>query len=137
MFGGSDCIGLDFHIQICNQDICLGTERAIKDEPSKQFSAGLLGGVAVGCSVVTAVIIFLGLFVIRRLNPNQIARQNRNAGNNQRLDELRVTSQPNDYGRSRHSNDTQSGVYDNIEIGCPTNTQMNCNNEELYENLKL
>ncbi|CAC5422959.1 Neurotrypsin,Scavenger receptor cysteine-rich type 1 protein M130,Mucin-like protein,Hemicentin-1,Thrombospondin-2,Semaphorin-5A [Mytilus coruscus] len=72
MFGGSDCIGLDFHIQICNQDICLGTERAIKDEPSKQFSAGLLGGVAVGCSVVTAVIIFLGLFVIRRLNPNQI-----------------------------------------------------------------
>lgn len=52
--------------------ILTGTERAIKDEPSKRFSSGLLEDVAVGCSVATAVIIFVGLYVFRRLNPNKI-----------------------------------------------------------------
>ncbi|XP_076080008.1 adhesion G protein-coupled receptor B2-like [Mytilus galloprovincialis] len=137
MFGGSDCIGLDFYIQICNQSICPGAERAIYGQPSKPFSVGLLGGVAAGCIVFTAVIIFLGLFVFRRLNPNPMGRKNKNAGNNQRLSELRVASQPNEYGRSQRSNGTHSAVYDNIEIGGHTNTQINCNNEELYENLKL
>ncbi|CAC5422935.1 HMCN [Mytilus coruscus] len=73
MCDGSECIGLDFYIQNCSQDKCLGAERAIK--PSKQFSTGLLVAVAVGCSVVTAVVIIFGLFVFRRLNPNQTGLQ--------------------------------------------------------------
>ncbi|CAG2188225.1 Coadhesin,Hemicentin-1,Mucin-like protein [Mytilus edulis] len=57
---------------------------------------------------------------------------------------LRITrNQPTKRIWTQRSNGTQSGVYDNIEIGVHTNTgshtntQMNCNNEELYENLKL
>ncbi|VDI02395.1 Hypothetical predicted protein [Mytilus galloprovincialis] len=137
MFGGFDCIGLDFHIQNCSQDKNLDTNQVIKAEPSKQFSAGLVVAIAVGCSVVTAVVIIFGLFVFRRLNPNQNAEQTKMAGNNQRLGELPLPKQINDYERSRRSSDTQSGVYDSIEIGGRANTQMNSNNEEVYEDLKL
>ncbi|CAG2188223.1 THBS2S [Mytilus edulis] len=107
------------------------TNQVIKAEPSKQFSAGLVVAIAVGCSVVTAVVIIFGLFVFRRLNPNQ------NGSNNQRLGELPLPKQINDYERSRRSSDTQSGVYDSIEISGRANTQMNSNNEEVYEDLKL
>lgn len=51
-----------------------GTNREIEDEPSKQFSAGFLVAVAVSCSVVTAVIIILGLFVFRRLSSNKTGK---------------------------------------------------------------
>ncbi|XP_071138604.1 uncharacterized protein [Mytilus edulis] len=137
VFGGSDCIGNNFNIQNCIQDICQGTERALTEEASKQFSAGILAAVAVGCSVVTAVIIFLGHCAFRRLNPIQTAKQNKKAGNNRRLGELPLPSQINDYERSRRSSDTQSGVYDSIEIDGRANSQMNSNNEEVYEDLKL
>ncbi|XP_076081407.1 coadhesin-like [Mytilus galloprovincialis] len=136
MFGGSDCIGLDFHIQNCSKDKNQDTNQVIKAEPSKQFSAGLLVAIAVGCSVVTAVVIIFGLFVFRRLNRNQNAEQNKMAGNNRRLGELPLPRQINDYERSRRSSDTQSGVYDIIEISGRANTQMNSNNEEVYEDLK-
>ncbi|XP_052084656.1 neurotrypsin-like [Mytilus californianus] len=137
MFNGSECIGLNFDIEICNKDICPGIQGKINDESSKPFSVELLVGVAGGCIVVTAIIIFIGLFAFRRFKPGQFAKSKRNAGKNKSIGDSRVTSQPNDYGRSGRSSGTHSGVYDNIEIGGHTNTQLNCHNEEIYENLKL
>ncbi|CAC5396790.1 unnamed protein product [Mytilus coruscus] len=122
MFNGPECIGLNFDIQICKKDICPGIQGEINNETSKPFSVGLLVGVAGGSIVVTAIIIFIGLFVFRRFKPGQFDKFIKNKC----IGDSRVTSQPNDYERSGRSSGTHSGVYDNIEIGGHTNTQLNC-----------
>ncbi|CAG2194247.1 unnamed protein product [Mytilus edulis] len=155
MFGGSECFGLNFDIQVCSQDTCPGAQQQIKDKSSNSFSAGFVGGVAVGCIVITAVIIFIALLILRRCNPEKVLKRKRNKCRNEDLSQLRITSQPNDYECTGRSIGTQSGVYDTccntevvtahtqcntdtIDSGAYSNSQFNADsNKELYENLKV
>ncbi|CAC5422953.1 Neurotrypsin,Scavenger receptor cysteine-rich type 1 protein M130,Deleted in malignant brain tumors 1 protein,Thrombospondin-1,Mucin-like protein,Adhesion G protein-coupled receptor B1,Scavenger receptor cysteine-rich type 1 protein M160,Hemicentin-1,Thrombospondin-2 [Mytilus coruscus] len=78
MFGGSECIGLDFDIHICFQDTCSGAQQQIKEDASNSYSAGFVGGVAVGCVIITAVIIFIALLIFRRFYPGHVGKFIRN-----------------------------------------------------------
>lgn len=49
-----------------------GAQQQIQDKSSNSFSAGFVGGVAVGCIVITAVIIFIALLILRRFNPEKV-----------------------------------------------------------------
>ncbi|CAC5410844.1 HMCN [Mytilus coruscus] len=155
-FGGSQCIGLDFDIQTCYQDICPDAQLQVKEDTSNSVSSVLLGGVAVACIVVTAAMTCIALFVFRRFRPDKVATRKRNGCNTESLAELRVTSQQNDYDCVGRASGIQSGVYDtcrntdsnvyantqftadNIETSAHANIPCNANNvEELYENLKI
>ncbi|XP_071138998.1 A disintegrin and metalloproteinase with thrombospondin motifs adt-1-like isoform X4 [Mytilus edulis] len=130
-FGGSECMGLDFDIQTCYQDICPDAHLQVKVETSNTVSSALLGGVAVVCIVVTAVITCIALFVFRRFRPTKVAKRKRNGCNTESLDELRVTSQQNDYDFIGRASGIQSGVYDtcrNTNSNVYANTQFAADN---------
>ncbi|CAG2194239.1 Hemicentin-1,Neurotrypsin,Scavenger receptor cysteine-rich domain superfamily protein,Coadhesin,Adhesion G protein-coupled receptor B3,Thrombospondin-2,Thrombospondin-1,Mucin-like protein,Scavenger receptor cysteine-rich type 1 protein M160,Scavenger receptor cysteine-rich type 1 protein M130,A disintegrin and metalloproteinase with thrombospondin motifs adt-1,Adhesion G protein-coupled receptor B1,Deleted in malignant brain tumors 1 protein [Mytilus edulis] len=130
-FGGSECMGLDFDIQTCYQDICPDAHLQVKVETSNTVSSALLGGVAVVCIVVTAVITCIALFVFRRFRPTKVAKRKRNGCNTESLDELRVTSQQNDYDCIGRASGIQSGVYDtcrNTNSNVYANTQFAADN---------
>ncbi|CAC5422954.1 Neurotrypsin,Scavenger receptor cysteine-rich type 1 protein M130,Deleted in malignant brain tumors 1 protein,Coadhesin,Thrombospondin-1,Mucin-like protein,Hemicentin-1,Thrombospondin-2,Scavenger receptor cysteine-rich domain-containing group B protein,Soluble scavenger receptor cysteine-rich domain-containing protein SSC5D [Mytilus coruscus] len=144
MFGGSECIGFSFDIQNCSQDICpdnytVGAKQQGNVETSQSFSITVLGSVAAGCIVITAVIIAIALFVFRRFRSGQTAERNKNGTNNDTDDELRDTSRTNNYEFIGPSNGIQNGAYDtyNIPRRGHANTQFNGGNEALYENLKI
>ncbi|CAC5422933.1 HMCN [Mytilus coruscus] len=126
-FGGSECMGLDFDIQTCYQDICPDDAHLqVKEETTNTVSSALLGGVAVACIIVTVVITCIALFVFRRFRPGKVAKRKRNGCNTESLAELRVTSQQNDYDCIGRASGIQSGVYDtcrNTESNVYANTQ--------------
>ncbi|VDI83382.1 Hypothetical predicted protein [Mytilus galloprovincialis] len=132
-FGGSECMGLDLDIQTCYQDICPDAHLQVKVETSNTVSSALLGGVAVVCIVVTVVITCIALFVFRRFRPDKVAKRKRNGCNTESLDELRVTSQQNDYDCIGRASGIQSGVYDtcrNTNSNVYANTQFAADNIE-------
>ncbi|CAC5422939.1 HMCN [Mytilus coruscus] len=125
-FGGSECIGLDFDIQACYQDICPDEHLQVKQDTSNSVSSALLVGVAVACIFVTAVITCSALFIFRRFRPDKVAKRKRNGCNTESLAELRVTSQQNDHDCIGRASGIQSGVYDtcrNTESNVYANTQ--------------
>ncbi|VDI80490.1 netrin receptor unc-5 [Mytilus galloprovincialis] len=153
--GGLYCNGTMIISRPCNSIFCESAQQQIKDKSSNSFSAGFVGGVAVGCIVITAVIIFIALLILRRCNPEKVLKRKRNECRNEDLSQLRITSQPNNYECTGRSIGTQSGVYDTccntevatahtqcntdtIDSGAYSNSQFNADsNEELYENLKV
>ncbi|VDI19141.1 Hypothetical predicted protein, partial [Mytilus galloprovincialis] len=125
-FGGSECMGLNFDIQTCFQDMCPDAHLQVKKETSNSVSSALLGGVAVACIVVTIVIMCIALFVFRRSRPGKVAKRKKSGCHTESLAELRVTSQQNDYDCIGRASGVQSGVYDtcrNANSIVYTNTQ--------------
>ncbi|XP_076081406.1 coadhesin-like [Mytilus galloprovincialis] len=132
-FGGSECMGLDFDIHACFQDICPDAHLQVKKETSNSVSSALLGGVAVACVVVAVVITCIALFVFRRFRPNKVAKRKKSGCNTESLAELRVTSQQNDYDCIGRASGIQSGVYDtcrNTNSNVYANTQFTADNIE-------
>ncbi|CAG2194245.1 Hemicentin-1,Coadhesin,Adhesion G protein-coupled receptor B3,Thrombospondin-2,Thrombospondin-1,Mucin-like protein [Mytilus edulis] len=133
-FGGAECMGLDFDIQTCFQDICPDAHLQVKKETSNTVSSALFGGVAVACIVVTVVIMCIALFVFRRFRPGKVAKRKKSGCHTESLAELRSGV----YDTCRNTN---SNVYantqftaDNIETGARANASCNADNVKTRAN---
>ncbi|XP_071139733.1 scavenger receptor cysteine-rich type 1 protein M130-like [Mytilus edulis] len=122
-FGGSECIGLDFDIQTCYQDICPDIQLQSKEDTPNSFSSVVLGAVAVVCIVVTAALTCIALFVFHRFRPSKNSTRNINGGNSESLAELQHDQRG--YDRPIRASGIQINVYDTInnENNVSDNTQ--------------
>ncbi|CAC5422946.1 Thrombospondin-1,Adhesion G protein-coupled receptor B1,Mucin-like protein,Hemicentin-1,Adhesion G protein-coupled receptor B3,Thrombospondin-2 [Mytilus coruscus] len=73
-FGGSECMGLDFDIQTCYQDICPDAQLQAQEDTPNSFPPVVLGGVAVICIFVTAAITCIALIIFRRFRPGKVGK---------------------------------------------------------------
>ncbi|XP_071139003.1 neurotrypsin-like [Mytilus edulis] len=110
------CYGKPFEILNCSITKCPGNKRQGTEDTSKSFSIEAIVGVAVGCICITAVIIFITLFVFRRFISVQVENNQKICSNNQDLGTLGDTIRPTSYEYIESSNVTPPGVYDTCDI---------------------
>ncbi|CAG2246804.1 unnamed protein product [Mytilus edulis] len=127
------CNGSSMETKMCNTTSTLGSVE--KTDNEKRYSAGVVAGVAIGCIIITIVVMLLGLYAVLRL---RIYKQSANQSSKpeESYDDLKINQTTGAYSVYTNQNNTQTVISktNNRQSNVPGDTYDNLG-QDFYENI--